>query len=83
MVFHSCSYSVEFFSDHSKAKFAKDLTYGICITNWQLQSKIFLIRTEICVSNYGHNVTFNERKVGPPALLRQFQMTLARLLSIM
>ena len=78
MVFHSCSYPVEFFGDHSKAKFAKDLPNVICITNWELQ-----IRTEICFSNYGHNVTFNERKVCSPALLRQFQMTLARLLSIM
>ena len=62
MVFQSRSYPLEFFDDHSKAKFAKDLPNVICITK---------------------NVIFNERKVGSPALLRQFQMTLARLLSIM
>ena len=64
-VFLSCWYAwypVEFFGDYrSKTKFAKDFPNVICITNCKPRySK--LIRTEKCVSNYGQNVTFSERK---------------------
>ena len=82
MVFHSCSYPVEFFGDHSKAKFAKDLPNVICITIIG-NCKARYSKSELKYLFRIIGITFNERKIRFTCIIRQFQMTLARLLSIM
>ena len=53
-------YPVEFFGDHrSKPKFAKDFPNVICITNCKPRYSKSVLK---CVSNFGQNVTFRERK---------------------